>query len=257
MISATLAVTALAGAGLWYALPMLHATDRGQAAFTSPASSTDGSAKERRGAEAALAPAQEKGDKEGPKDEKPPDKVEKGEPFRFPGDAAGKLLGEVLPPAQRPGPFDDPTRPARRAAPPPRLSELEAELPLAPPFQPRPGPVVRREPRPRMVTPAPADEGFGEPQLPTRDEFGTLGRTREESEDASIPTPLPFLAEKPSSRAPLDDPSAEASARRILEGAMPERAAPPPYVRNAIPEPFEHRAPLPIPRPVETEDPVR
>src|SRR5437016_5165163 len=56
-------------------------------------------------------------------DEKESKKVEKGPPFRLPDDAAGRLLGEVLPPAAPPGPLNNPTRLAPPAVPLPRLAE--------------------------------------------------------------------------------------------------------------------------------------
>ncbi len=191
------------------------------------------------------------------KGEKPPAKDEKGEPFKLPSDAAGKLLSSALTPVQRPGRLDNPTRPAPPPAPPPALAGLDPTLPEMPAPTPKMGPAVKRVLRPRVVVPAPVDEGFGEPLLPGREAFGTLGKTREESEHPVIPPPLPYLAERPTDRVPLDDPTAEASGESVLTGVMPERAKPVPYVRTNVPEPFEFRVPLTLPRPPEPTTPSR
>jgi len=199
-------------------------------------------------------PAADEGD---PKGDKPAPKEEKGEPFKLPSDAAGRLLGEALTPPRRPGRLDNPTRPVPPPAPPPKLAGLDPTLPEMPEPRPTAGPSVKRVLKPRIVLAAPFDDGFGEPALPGREAFGTSGKTRDDSEHPLIPPPLPFLAEAPRDRVPLDDPTAEASGLRVLDGVMPERAAPVPYLRNSVPEPFEFRTPLALPTPVEKTTPAR
>src|SRR5690349_12554867 len=76
-------------------------------------------------------------------DKKDGKKEEKGPAFKLPADAAGKLLGKVLPPTPRPGLLNSPKRRTPPAATPPRLATLEPTLPDVP--APRPTPLKERK----------------------------------------------------------------------------------------------------------------
>ncbi|MGL4551213.1 MAG: hypothetical protein ACRC33_08495, partial [Gemmataceae bacterium] len=80
--------------------------------------------------------------------------------------------------------------------------------------------------------------------LPARPAFEPGPRAKEPSESVHVPPPLPYLAEPPADRVPVDDPTAEASLAAALAGPVPERTAALPFVRLGVPEPFEWRLPL-------------
>ena len=176
--------------------------------------------------------------------------------FRFPDDAGGALLAKVLPPADVQGPPDDPGGGPRR--PPAALDARPPALPL-PPGQPAPPPVpgerARKAPAPHLTVEETLGPGRGDP-LPPEPRFLPVGdRIRLPSPDVNQPIPLPILAQPTADRAPLDDPTADASAEAAVAAPMPQRTAPVPYSRTTLPDPYDNRRPLSLPVPTEDDNP--
>lgn len=178
-----------------------------------------------------------------------------GEVFKLPNDAGGKLLAEVLPPKNRPGAMDNPTRSVSPFVPTPRLTALEPSLPEMPFPTPR-LPKLARSPRPHTVTEERLDEGFSAPALPSLPSFRPGVLTREVSESVHIPPPLPYLVLPPVDRVPLDDPTQEASTAAVLVAPLPERTTPLAFTRLSVPEPFEWRGLTMPPLPEELTTPI-
>lgn len=180
----------------------------------------------------------------------------KGSPFRLPADEGGKLLAQVLPPTRRPGVLRNPSRPAPPAAPLPRFTEPAMPLTLSA------GDVARYPVRPRRDGVRPEfqlDEGLGDLfaplTVPREPSFATDQRTRIETQDVSIPPPLPVLATMVPDRVPLDDATVEASTAAVLAAPLPARTTPAPFVKQSVPEPYENRQPLTLPVPGEDGTP--
>jgi hypothetical protein len=192
----------------------------------------------------------EDGDKESPR-------PEKGPPFRLPDDQAGRLLGEALPPAAKLGALRNPKAPPPASVPWPRLDDPRLSLPARLDVVSRlPQPVRKGQLQPRLVI----EEGLGEPPdrpaVPQRQSFAVGRRTVIASEDASVPPPLPVMAQPVLDRVPLNDATAEASNVAVLEAVLPQRATPAPFVRTRVPEPFANRRPLATRVPDEETTPV-
>ncbi len=159
--------------------------------------------------------------------------------FSFPPDKTGKLLERLLKPAAK-NPF---TGTLAQQKPPGAARIEKPELPLAtfpdppPRAKPETGGPVRPRPLPEepplfglKVQPVPP----GKVKLPP----GTLIRLQ--SRDIHQPIPLPVLGLMQPDRAPLTDPTVEASTAAALANAMPQRLTPAPFVRLNLPDPFEH-----------------
>jgi hypothetical protein len=181
-----------------------------------------------------------------------------GAEFAFPTDTGGKLLGQVLAPADDGGRPPEVPRPVKRRAP--RILEVP-DKPLAPP--PGPGLVpalaakgARLPLRPHLVSPEDLDQPQERVQLPEDRLLPATERARAEAADANAPADLPFLAQPAPDRASLEDPTADASTAAALAAPLPRRAMPAPFLRLAVPEPFEHRRPLTLALPAEPTDPV-
>ena len=135
-------------------------------------------------------------------------------PFQFPEDAGGLLLAKVLPPVDVPGPLNDPNPAPRHATPAPGLESPTLSLPLPPsqaPPPPVPGERTRKTPAPRLVIEEVLGLGRGDPEPPQPRSFFVGDRTRLPSIDVNEPISLPILAQPTADRAPLDDPTVEAS----------------------------------------------
>jgi hypothetical protein len=63
------------------------------------------------------------------------------------------------------------------------------------------------------------------------------------------PVALPKLTTRPVDATPAEDPTAADSAAAALSAAPPRRVTPAPYLRLTVPDPFEHRDVLRLPRP--------
>jgi hypothetical protein len=68
--------------------------------------------------------------------------------------------------------------------------------------------------------------------------------------DVNQPAPLPILATPQPDRAPLTDVTSESSRAAALSGALPSRVTPAPFVRQQIPDPFEHQKALRLRSPI-------
>lgn len=176
-------------------------------------------------------------------------------PFRLPGDNAGKMLGQVLPPLPRPGALRDPAPLPPKDLPPPRWRDVAVLLPTAGTDLARlPAPQRKDTRRPEFVL----EEGLEDaspPALPREPSFPTPAPARVESEDASLPPPLPVLATPLPDRVPAEDVTTEASTQAVLAAPLPVRTAPAPYVRMSVPDPFENRKPLTVSVPAEETAP--
>ena len=180
-------------------------------------------------------------------------KVEsRGEGFRFPDDEGGKLLGKLLTPSAKAGPGDDLAGPHRFA----RSPAVEApRLPLPPA---RLEPVrLPAEKTAGLTRPGPLPEGaplvgsYGTPELPEAARLAVGRLVRVSSPDATRPVPLPLLGQEAPDRAPLDDPTADASLAAALAAPLPQRTTPAPFLRLGVPDPFENRRAVRLPAPPE------
>jgi hypothetical protein len=185
------------------------------------------------------------------------DKTDKGEPFRLPPGEVGKMLGQVLPPRHRPGALHNPGRPAPPAAPVPRFVAPPAPLPPASVELARlPLSGRRAMLRPDLATEERLDDG-APVNVPREPSFPTEKLARVDTEDVSIPPPLPLMATPVPDRVSLDDATMDVSTAAVLQAPLPRRETPVPFVRLSVPDPFEHRQPLTIPVPEEATTPQR
>ena len=77
--------------------------------------------------------------------------------------------------------------------------------------------------------------------LPALPSLPDGGRVRIPSVDANQPISLPILAQPVSDRAPLDDPTADASATAALAAPIPSRTTKAPFLKRTLPDPYDHR----------------
>jgi hypothetical protein len=164
--------------------------------------------------------------------------------FAFPQDRGGKLLAEVLPPADRPPARSSRLSARSRHAQPPRgLQHPDVAPVLGLPTLPRAtlahAPAVSR-PRPLLDEPIP--DVLLMRALPATPNVPVGRGIRVPSPDANQPVPLPPLAHAHPDRAPLDDPTVDAATAAALAGAPPMRTTPAPFLRLSVPDPFENRA---------------
>lgn len=168
------------------------------------------------------------------------EKVEAPPTFPLPADDVGKLLGKALPPERRPGGLAGTDKATPRQAPLPPLD-------LTPPPPPAPTIVVRM---PIRVGGAARPAGRIEEQLdlivvgvPREPSFLTPPLVRVDSVDPALPAMLPVTVSMPvGERIGFDDPTTDVSTAAVLAAPLPSRAEPLPFARQAVPEPFEHRA---------------
>ena len=191
-------------------------------------------------------PAAKDAPREGPKAE------EGGDGFRFPDDSGGELLGKLLTPPVQPAPGEDRIGPHRFA----RSSAIESpRLPLPPiRLEPVRLPVEKTS---GLARPGPLAEGvplvsyYGTPEPPEAPRLPAGAPVREPSVDVNRPVPLPLLGTETPDRAPLDDPTTEASLAAALAAPLPQRTTPAPFLRLGVPDPFENRRTVRLPAPVE------
>jgi hypothetical protein len=93
-----------------------------------------------------------------------------------------------------------------------------------------------------------------DPPAPRRQELPAAGLLRLPAPDLNEPVPLPILARPVPDRAPLTDPTPEISRAAVLAAPVPVRTTPAPFVRLALPDPFEHAQTVRLRTPPE-EDP--
>jgi hypothetical protein len=115
----------------------------------------------------------------------------------------------------------------------------------------------RRKPLcPYLVSPEDLDQPQERVQLPEDRLLPATERARADSTDVNEPAPLPVLAQPAADRASLEDPTADASTAAALAASMPRRLMPAPFLRLAVPEPYENRRPLTLAPPAEPTDPI-
>jgi hypothetical protein len=163
-------------------------------------------------------------------------------PFAFPEDAGGALLAKVLPPKEPEAPRTDRAEPAHRPAASRSIEPPTLPLPLNHATMPRlPAPVKAAPLRPRLIL----DEALsGLPDSPILPQLPSLpdgGRVRVPSVDVNQPIPLPILARPVADRAPLDDPTTDASAEAALAAPIPSRTTKAPFLKLTLPDPYDHR----------------
>lgn len=164
-------------------------------------------------------------------------------PFAFPADGGGKLLAELLVPAD---PIKARSRRmaarSRHARPPRGVERPELALEVGLPLLPR-APLASRSavvrPRPLADEPVPREGLTG--TLPESPRLPTGVRVRLSSPDPARPAPLPPLAQAHPDRAPLDDPTTEVLLAAALADRPPMRVTPAPFLRLVLPDPFENR----------------
>jgi hypothetical protein len=175
-----------------------------------------------------------------------------GDGFRFPDDSGGELLGKLLTPPVKPAPGEDRTGPHRFA----RSSAVESpRLPL-PPTRLEPARMPAQNVS-GLTRPGPLPEGvpllsyYGKPEPPEAPRLTAGEPVREPSVDVNRPLPLPVLGQETPDRAPVDDPTAEASLAAALAAPLPQRTTPAPFLRLGVPDPFENRRTVRLPAPAE------
>jgi hypothetical protein len=160
--------------------------------------------------------------------------------FPFPADAGGKLVAEVLQPKGR---LQGEARASQKKLTSPPSVE-HPSLPLVPydGVLPRAGqPAAARPLRPRHLpeaNPLAASHGF--PARPAMPALPMEPLVRLPSTDVNEVPPLPTLARPAADRAPLTDPTIDASTAAALSSDIPLRSRPAPFVRFNLPDPFEH-----------------
>jgi hypothetical protein len=167
-----------------------------------------------------------------------------GEGFHLPSDRGGKLLGTLLPPHRQapPAPSGFGSGPQRTS---PATFLTGPELPLPPSRAELPG--ARLDPPTRALRPRalPDDTPLGgnwpNPRLPERTELPNASRVRLPSTRVNQPLDLPLLSQMLLDRASLNDPTLPMSNRAAMRGKIPPRTAPAPFLRENLPDPFEHR----------------
>jgi hypothetical protein len=170
--------------------------------------------------------------------------------FAFPSDRGGRLLSELLPPSEKAQP--QPLALASSQRPQSSLGRgQEPTLPL-PANQAEPARLpLKQGKRVQRPTPLPEDQLLAgqrsEPVLPQAIVLPAGDRVRLASMPVEEPPALPILAQPVADRAPLDDPTVEASQASALSAPPPERTTPAPVIRQAVADPFENRKSLRLP----------
>jgi hypothetical protein len=160
----------------------------------------------------------------------------------FPTDRGGALLAEVLSPSGK-GRSNSAAvmSPHRQLArdPEPPLSPLSlGDAPLPHPALEKPLKLQRPA---EIPDGPPLVDRLASPPLPQKQPLPAGARLRVPSPDVNQPPPLPYLGQPKPDRAPLDDPTVDASLALALTLSPPLRMMPAPFIRLFLPNPFEHR----------------
>jgi hypothetical protein len=167
--------------------------------------------------------------------------------FTFPTDGGGKILAGTLPP-KAPAPLgplsaktaSERTLPAYLAAP----DAASVPASLAPRLYPQPMRIAARPtPLPDRV---PADLAQRELDRPESIVLPVGALTKIDPLDVKPPVALPILARPTGDRAPLDDPTAEFTARSIVNNNLPLRVTLSLFVKVNLPDPFENAGPAKV-----------
>jgi hypothetical protein len=167
-----------------------------------------------------------------------------GRGFHLPPDRGGKLLGTLLPPHRHapPAPSGFGSGPSRTPTP---TFVSTPDLPLPPSQATLPGP--RLGPPAKALHPRalPDDTSltgnWPSPRLPQRSDLPDSARVRMPSPRVDRPLDLPLLSQALPDRASLTDPTLPMSTKAAMRGKIPPRTTPAPFVRENLPDPFEHR----------------
>lgn len=165
----------------------------------------------------------------------PPVKPPAGPPVVLPDDTGGKAVAKalVLPPPL-------PPEAASANTPAPYSSAVDrGELPLP---SVAPMPFSRVEPKASAVKPSsPAEKPLPATQFATLPEGQASGRPL--AKTAAPPNAraadVPMNAWRQGDRPPLEDPTVELSAGRVIDTPLPRQTAGFPFLRMTIPNPFE------------------
>jgi hypothetical protein len=79
-----------------------------------------------------------------------------------------------------------------------------------------------------------------DPQPPRKEKLPAAKLPRVPAPDLNQPVPLPVLARPQADRAPLTDPTGDASLAAALAQPVPVRTTPAPPLRLNLPDPFEN-----------------
>jgi hypothetical protein len=184
------------------------------------------------------------------------DKEADAPPFHFPDDVGGALLAKVLPPTDVKGPLNAPNAGPRRLPSSAGFDAPPSTLPPSLALPPRLSAERTRKPlAPHLTVDETLGLNRGDPEPPQPRSFVTGDRIRLPSVDANQPIPLPILAHPTADRAPLDDPTLEASAEAALAAPLPQRTKAVPYFRVTLPDPYDNRRPLSLPTPADDGTP--
>lgn len=167
-----------------------------------------------------------------------------GGSFTFPADDGGKILEGILPP-KSPAPLGPlPAKTASERLLPAYLAAPDAATvpaSLAPRLYPQPMRIaVRPTPLPDRV---PIDLAQRELDRPENIVMPVGALTKIDALDVKQPVTLPILARPTADRAPLDDPTAEFTARSIMNDNLPLRVTLSMFVKVNLPDPFENAEP--------------
>jgi len=175
--------------------------------------------------------------------------------FAFPDDAGGVLLAKVLTPKETPASRPDRTPPPRRSSSSVGMKPPTLPLPPSHTAMPHPPSLVKSAPvRPRLVIDETLSGLPDTPILPQPQSLPEGGRVRVSSVDVNQPIALPILARPVSDRAPLDDPTAEASSVAAVAAPIPSRVTKAPFLKLTLPDPYDHRRPETIATPAESKE---
>jgi hypothetical protein len=173
------------------------------------------------------------------------------------GDRASKLVAEVLRPSDKVATLPWQDYEGQRRLPGPRFLE-QPELPLPPDPGELPRTPVVQSARPVRPQPLPEEPSLARrdrsPDLPERPRLPVGPLVRLPGPDLNQPVPVPILAQPLPDRAPLTDPSGEASLAAALAQPMPVRTTPAPFVALNLPDPFANQQAVRLASPPE-EDP--
>jgi hypothetical protein len=164
-------------------------------------------------------------------------------PFMFPEDAGGVLLAKILPPK------DAPTTRLEQRQPTPRRALVSsfAAPPVLPlpsshaPMPRLPSETRRGSLRPSLALEETLDNRPDTPILPQAPTLPQRARVRVASIDVNEPIPLPILATAISERAPLDDPTLDASTAAAIAAPIPPRTSKAPFLKLTLTDPYDHR----------------
>jgi hypothetical protein len=156
-------------------------------------------------------------------------------------DRGSKLVADLLQPSRKIPPLaSDPEPGPRRLHGPKTLEKPELPWPAFPAALPR-LPLAQGKPlQPHLLAEAaPLSQERNEPRAPEKPKL-PASKFAPPGLDVNQPVPLPVLAKPLPDRAPLGDPTLEASVAAALGEPLPLRTTPVPFLRLNLPDPFEN-----------------